>query len=119
MHIQRIAHRLTELLRDKKFMEAQKELYHENILSVEPDGHPAPRTNGKAQLLEKEILFLKGIQEWREFEISEPLIAKDYFSLRMYTNVILKNGQNVKIDEIVVYEVIDGKIIGEHYFYRR
>jgi hypothetical protein len=118
MTTQQIACRLVDLLRAKKFIEAQTELYHEDIWSREPKDHPYPLVRGKAGLIEKESRFLKAIHKWHEFEVSEPLVSKDYFSIRMYTHVELSSNHVVKIDEIILYGVEHNRIISERFFYR-
>ncbi|MEM7486088.1 MAG: SnoaL-like domain-containing protein [Bacteroidota bacterium] len=117
MSVSEIAHRLIALLREKKFIEAQIELYHEDIISIEPEKHPFPKTVGKNKLIEKERKFLQSIAEWHEFEVSEPLVAKNHFSLRMLTRISLMEGETLEIDEIILYEVEHNKIISEKYFY--
>ncbi len=118
MTTQQIACRLVDLLRAKKFIEAQTQLYHKDIWSREPKDHPFPLIKGKARLIEKERQFLKVIRTWYEFEVSEPLVSKDYFSIRMYTHVKLSDNRTVKIDEIIVYGVDNDKIISERFFYK-
>lgn len=117
MTLRQIAETMTDALREKKFIEAQTAFYHQDVFSLEPEGHPAPRTKGKTQLLRKERQFLDAVKEWHAFEVSEPLVSKNHFSLRMYSNMTLVDGQTLEIDEIIVYEVVDYKIISERYFY--
>jgi len=117
MSIQEIAVAMVNLLRRKKFIEAQTEFYHQNVFSMEPDGHQAPKTVGKKQLLEKERKFLKVVKEWHAYEVSEPLVSSNHFSLRMYSYITLIDGNSIELDEIIVYEVVDHKIVSEHYFY--
>ncbi|WP_282160791.1 SnoaL-like domain-containing protein [Ulvibacterium marinum] len=118
MTTQQIADRLVNLLRAKKFIEAQTELYHKDIWSREPQNHPFPLLKGKARLIEKERQFLKAIRTWHEFKVSEPLVSRDYFSIRMYTHVDLSTDRTIEIDEIIVYGVDNDKIISERFFYK-
>ncbi|MBL0684626.1 helix-turn-helix domain-containing protein [Aquimarina mytili] len=66
----------------------------------------------------EELPSLENIKQWHLFEVSEPLIAKDFFSIHMITDVLLKNGQKMYVDEIIVYEASGDKIIKEQFFYR-
>jgi 16S rRNA A1518/A1519 N6-dimethyltransferase RsmA/KsgA/DIM1 with predicted DNA glycosylase/AP lyase activity len=113
-NINEIAHRLVELLKEKKFLETHQELFDENVISQEPEEAKSRSVNGLESLLLKESNFLKNIN----FEVSEPIISKDYFSIRMFTEVVLLNDREVSIDEIIVYEVRNGKIVKEQFFYK-
>jgi hypothetical protein len=118
-NIHEIAHRLVELLKEKKFLETQQELFDEDIISQEPDAAPSRSVTGLAAVLLKESNFLKNIKQWKNFEVSEPIISKDFFSISMFTEVVLVNDRAVSIDEIIVYEVRDGKIVKEQFFYKQ
>ena len=118
MNTEAIAHRLVELVRDKQFLQAQEELFDPKATSDEPDTHPRPKTVGLANILKKEKGFLAQLEKWIQFEVSEPIISKDHFAVRMYTHATMKDGIAVAVDEIVVYEVSGGKIINEKYFYQ-
>lgn len=117
MTITQISSRLVELLRNKAFIQALKELYDENAISLEPGFHPYPKTQGLPALLKKEQLFLDSIHSWHDLQISEALISKSHFSIRMFSNLQLKSETKLEIDEIIVYQVKNGKIIQEMYFY--
>jgi hypothetical protein len=117
-NINEIAHRLVELLKEKKFLETQKELFDEDVVSQEPEEAKSRSVNGLESILLKENNFLKNIKQWKNFEVSEPIISKDFFSIRMFTEVVLLNDREVSIDEIIVYEVRHGKIVKEQFFYK-
>jgi 16S rRNA A1518/A1519 N6-dimethyltransferase RsmA/KsgA/DIM1 with predicted DNA glycosylase/AP lyase activity len=117
-NINEIAYRLVELLKEKKFLETQQELFDQDVISQEPEEAKSRSVNGLESVLLKESNFLKNIKLWRNFEVSEPIISKDFFSIRMFTEVVLMNDREVSIDEIIVYEVRDGKIVKEQFFYK-
>lgn len=117
MNINEIANRLVELLKEKKFIETQKELFDEHIVNQEPEEAQSRSVSGLESVLLKESNFLKNIKTWKNFEVSEPIISKDFFSIRMFTEVVLVNDREVSIDEIIVYEVRNGKIVKEQFFY--
>ncbi len=50
--------------------------------------------------------------------VSEPLVAADHFAIHMKMDISYKNGHRAVMDEIAVYEVNDGKIIFEQYFFK-
>lgn len=118
MTIEAISQRLVQLLKNKAFIEAQEELFDDQVLSQEPYFHPQPQTKGLTQLIEKEQQFLASIASWLSYEVSAPIIAKDHFSLRLYARLKLHTGQTIEIDEIIVYQVAGNKIISETFFYQ-
>ena len=50
-------------------------------------------------------------------ECSEPVIGGKFFSVSMMRDVTFKGKPHVKLEEIAVFEVQDGKIVTEQYFY--
>jgi ketosteroid isomerase-like protein len=48
---------------------------------------------------------------------SAPVVGGNHFSVAMGMDVTMKGAGRVKMDEIAVYEVKDGKIVKEQFFY--
>lgn len=119
MTIESISAQMVQLLRNQDFLKAQRTFFDEQVISQEPSFHPQPRTVGLSALMEKERQFLTAIQTWHEFEISEPLVSRDHFSIRMYSKVTLQTGRLLEIDEVIVYQIANGKIVRETYFYQQ
>ncbi len=113
-----IANQLVKLLREKRFLDAQEQLFAMHAVNQEPEMFKERSVNGLKAMIEKEKRFLSNIKKWTHFEVSEPLISNSHFSIRMFTEIILINNDKVSIDEIIVYEVANGKIIKEQFFYR-
>ncbi len=116
--IKTIAHQLVALLREKRFLEAQEQLFAIDAINQEPELYKERSVFGLKGMMVKEKRFLSNIKKWNHFEVSEPLISKNHFTIHMITDVLLKNEQNVRIDEIIIYEVDNNKIIKEQFFYR-
>ncbi len=108
-----ISERLIELCKEGKFLEAQYELYDENIVSIETDG---TKTTTAAKMHEKEKKFLEKVEKFRSIEFSQPLIAGNYFTLILKMEVDLKNVGYKMMEEICVYKVKGDKIIFEQFF---
>ncbi len=117
IEINEIANRLVELLRQKKFLDAQKQLFAMDAINLEPEMYKQRSVSGLEAMIIKEKRFLSNIKKWNHFTISEPLISANHFTIHMVTDVTLKNEEQVYIDEIIVYEVENGKIIKEQFFY--
>lgn len=115
--INAIAERLVELTRQKLFLEAQTELFSESAAGIEPDRSGRQSVKGLKAMQEKEQNFLNAIASWQQVEVSNPIIATSYFSVKMRVEAILKTGHKVAVNEIIVYEVANGKIVKEQFFY--
>jgi hypothetical protein len=120
MSTEAIAKRLVELCREGKYEEAQKELYSEDAVSIEPEGLP-PGMLGNAKglkaIFEKTHQFQAGIEEVHGGNVSDPVVAGNWFSCEMTLDVTMKERGRVVMTEICVYHVKDGKVDREQFFY--
>ncbi|MFM9839243.1 MAG: SnoaL-like domain-containing protein [Cyclobacteriaceae bacterium] len=112
-----IANRLVQLVREKKFIEAQQELFSTDAINQEPDKLKDRSVSGLDSILKKEMRFNASIKEWNSLEVSDPLVADDFFSIQLKMEIILRNDQKVALNEIGVYEVRNGKIISERFYF--
>lgn len=112
--VKQMAITLVQLCRDWKFPEAQATLFHEDAVNVEPDGRT---TTGLAAIMAKEQGFLDMIAERHLLEISDPIVADDYFAMQLLMDVTLTGVGRRLRNELCVYHVQDGKIIREQFFY--
>lgn len=108
-----IAHRLIELCTAGKFLEAQEELYHSDIVSIETDGAP---TLGAANMHTKEENFLARVARMNTIQYSEILVAGSYFSVVLTMEMELKEIGPFALKEVCVYQVKEGKIVFEQFF---
>ena len=117
MTVQEIAGELISLCRQLKFSEAQEKLYAQNIRSLEPEGTPNHDVRGMDNLKVKEEQF-NGMFEVHGLEVSEPLFSGNFFSVRMVLDATHKESkQRMSLDELAVFEVSDGKVVLEQFFY--
>ncbi len=117
MNTKEVANKLVEYCRNGQFEEAMKDLYGHNIVSVEPDGSPAPRIEGIDAVVQKGIQFMESVEEMHGMTLSDPLVADSFFSLVMTMDVTFKGAPRMTMEEICLYEVRDGKIVYEQFFY--
>lgn len=103
-----IANRLIKLCRNSEFIKAEEELYGSDIIHIEANGM---EFKGFENVLLKEKEFIENLKANPMVKISEPLIAGDYFTIRMYMEFNHKELGFKKVDEIIVYKVNNGKII--------
>jgi ketosteroid isomerase-like protein len=116
MDTQQIADRLVALCREGKNADAINELYGDNIVSCESMGDPREIT-GKAAVIEKNQDWFNSVEELHSTSVSEPLVAGDFFTVAMSFDVTFKKSGRMQMDEIALYEVKDGKIVMDHFFY--
>jgi hypothetical protein len=108
-----VAERLIVLCKAGEFVQAQQELYHSDIVRVEFDG---TRTTGAASMLEHEQRFLASLEKIHVISYSEPLIAGKYFTVVLKMEITMKQRGNITLEEVCVYEVVDGKVVFEQFF---
>ena len=114
---QNVANRLVELCSQGKFNEAQDELFHENATSAEPAHTTLPVAEGLAAIRERGKQFQDGIAENNGGYVNAPIVAGNHFAVAMGMDVTMKDGNRMKMDEVAVYKVADGRIVSEQFFY--
>jgi hypothetical protein len=120
MTTQEVANRFNELGQTGQYDKIQDELYAENAVSIEPEKAHAmgmPDAEGLDAIREKGKAFNAMVEEMHGGYSTEPVVAGNHFCLAMGMDVTFKGTGRMKMDEIAVYEVKDGKIVKEHFFY--
>lgn len=118
MTTQEVANKLITYMRAGQIMEAQADLYADDIVCIEPEGGMAAHiTKGKAAVAEKGKQFASMIEERHGGSCSEPVVGGRYFSISMTLDATMKGMGRQLLDEVCVYEVNDGKIVNEQFFY--
>jgi hypothetical protein len=120
MNTEAIAKRLVALCREGKYEEAQRELYANDAVSIEPEGLP-PGALGNAKgleaIYEKGRQFMASVEAVHGTEVSDPVFADNWFSISLRLDVTMKGRGRVDMREICVYRVQDGKVVLEQFFY--
>ena len=113
-----IANRLAELCTNGEFEGAQRELFAEDVVSIEPYSTPdfEQVTNGLDAIIEKGKKWNSMIEEYHEMKVSEPLVGTNSFALTMTMDVTMKEKGRMNMTELCVYNVKDGKIVSEQFF---
>jgi hypothetical protein len=118
MTTQEIANRLSELFKEGKWAEAQQELFSDDIESIEPPGSPGMKSvKGRDAIKKKGEDFNNMVEEMHGGWAGEPIVAGNFIAVAMGMDVTYKGMGRQKMDEIAVYEVKDGKIVKEQFFY--
>ncbi|MCB9285320.1 MAG: nuclear transport factor 2 family protein [Lewinellaceae bacterium] len=114
---QEIADRLVALCRQGDYETVYRDLFHPDALAIEPAHSQLPEARGVEAIREKGRQFNEGMQEMHGGYTSDPLVAGNYITLTMGMDVTMKDGNRMQMDEVVVYELQDGKIVKEQFFY--
>lgn len=120
MNTSQVARRLVELCRAGKFSQAQEELFAQDAASLEPPGAPSGplgSVKGMAAIREKGKAFDESCEKVHSITVSDPLVAGSFFSVTMGLDATFKGRGRSAMEEICVYEVRDGKVVLEQFFY--
>ena len=118
MTVKEIALRLTDLCRQGKYDVAQKELYSNDAESIEPvESQGLGSVKGLDAIIEKGHQFQSMIEAVHSSTVSDPIIAGNTFAVAAILDLTLKGVGRVPMEELAVYEVKDGKVIKEQFFY--
>jgi hypothetical protein len=118
MNTQQIAARLTELCRQGQFEAAQKELFADDAVSIEPRETPdfPKETRGLRAIIEKGHKFESMVESMHGVSASAPLVTGNAIALALTMDVTMKGRGRMKLEELCAYEVKDGKIVLEQFF---
>ncbi|MEZ0472416.1 SnoaL-like domain-containing protein [Luteimonas salinilitoris] len=120
MNTQQVAERLVALCREGKYEQAQEELYAEDAASIEMEGLPAGtagNVKGMDAIREKGRKWKENIVEIHGGSVSDPVVTGDWFSVAMGIDATYKDMGRMPMEEICVYQVRDGKVVREQFFY--
>jgi hypothetical protein len=117
MSAQDVANRLVLLCREGKNVDAINELYDDDIVSHEPEGSPMKEKVGKQAVLDATNQWYESVQELHGSFVSNPIVAGNFFACSMKVDATYKEHGRNTMEELCVFEVEDGKIVSEQFFY--
>ena len=118
MTTQEVANRFNELAQQGNWNQIQEELYADDAESIEPPhAQGLQSAKGRDALKQKAEQFGSSVEEMHGGYSSEPLVAGNHFAVGMGMDATMKGMGRVKMDEIAVYEVKNGKIVKEQFFF--
>ena len=112
-----VAKKLIRYCRDQKHRKAVAELYADHCTSREMPGSENEFVEGKAAIIEKNDKWFEMVKEFHECEVTDPLIAGAFFTCQMTVDVSFYGHKRMQLNEVCVYQVEDGKIVSEQFFY--
>ncbi len=118
MTTQEVAARFNELAQQEKWFEIQDELFAENVRSIDPVDSPyMGYAEGKIPVRKKGETFVEKIEAFHSAHTTEPVIGGDHFAVGREMDVTVRGFGRIQLNEIMLYEVKDGKIVSEQFFY--
>ncbi|HEX4163971.1 MAG TPA: nuclear transport factor 2 family protein [Bryobacteraceae bacterium] len=120
MTTQEVADKLVALCSQGKFEEATNTLYGPDIVSMEASAPPGGSRETKG------LDAVKGKGEWwaanhevHSTTVEGPIVAGAHFAVAFKLDVTFKpQSKRFHLEEIAVYQVSDGKIVYEEFFYK-
>lgn len=118
MSTQEVANRLSQLFKEQKWEQIQNELFSEDAESIEPPGSQGVQSvKGIDAIRKKGEDFSNMVEEMHGGYVGEPIVAGNYIAVAMGMDTTMKGMGRSQMDEIVLYEVKNGKIVKEQFFY--
>ena len=120
MSINEIANGLVDLCRQRKNMEAIDKYYSDAIVSIESMSAPGMPAEMKG------IEAIRGKNKWffdnneiNGEEVNGPFVGENQFAVEYKMDVTQKaSGKKVRMEEMALYTVENGKIVREHFYYK-
>ncbi len=115
---QQVAARFHELAQEEKWFEIQEELFSDDVRSIEPKGSPyMDDAEGKSAVRRKGEAFVARITAFHGASTTEPIIAGHHFAVGRCVDITVEGHGRIQMNQIMLYEVREGKIVLEQFFY--
>ena len=115
---QQIANGLTRLLREGKFQEVYENYFEpDTVRHIEPQSPHFPELIGVKAIKEKDAVMGGSIESVQSLTVGDPITSASHIAVAYQIVFTLKNGNAGALDEIIIYQVENGKIVLEQFFY--
>lgn len=115
---QEVAARFHELAQQEKWFDIQDELFSDDVKSIDPPGSPYfNNAEGKAAVRKKGEDFVTRVEAAHRRFTTAPIITGNHFAVGREVDITVKGHGRIQINEIMLYEVREGQIISEQFFY--
>jgi SnoaL-like domain len=113
-----VAARFHELAREEKWFEIQDEFFADNVRSVDPpNSRYMGYAEGKAAVRKKGEDFVSRIEAFHGASTTAPIVTGNHFVVGREMEVTVQPHGRIQLKEIMLYEVKDGQIVLEQFFY--
>jgi len=118
MTTQDVAARFHELAQQEKWFEIQDELFADDVRSIEPPtAKGLPNVEGKAAVRKKGEAILSQVEAVHSASTTAPVIGGNYFAVGRKLDMTVRGAGRTQMNELMMYEVKDGRIVLEQFFY--
>lgn len=118
MSTKEVANQFNEMAQKGQWNEIQESFFADNAVSIEPaHAQGLQSVEGIKAIQEKGKQFGEMVEEMHGGYSNEPIVTGNHFAVAMGMDVTFKGQGRMQMDEIAVYEVKDGKIVKEQFFY--
>jgi len=118
MTTQEVASLFNELAKQEKWFEIQDEFFADNVASIDPPGSPYfGYAKGTAPVRKKGEDFVKKITAVHSAATTAPIVSGNHFAVGRAIDITQQDFGRIQINQIMLYEVKDGQIISEQFFY--
>ena len=111
-----IADAFTALCAKGALVEAGQTFWSDDIVSCEPMPGDMAEIKGRAAVDAKGAWWYSN-HEIHDVKVEGPYVHGHQFLVRFTMDVTPKGGTRMKMDEMGLYSVLDGKIVEERFFY--
>ena len=119
MTTQEVADMLVTLCSKDQFEDALKTLYSPDIVSIEASAPPGSsrEAKGMAAVQAKGEWWVAN-HEIHSLSVGGPLVAGSHFAVTYKMDITFKpEAKRMMMEEVAVYQVADGKVVHEQFFY--
>ncbi len=113
MTTEEIVQQLVKYINAGQNVQAEEELYADNVLSVEQNGYSV---QGKEAVIAKTKGAFESFEAFHGGGVTTAFVGKDNFILEFKLDVTPKGGERMMMHEFGFYKLQDGKVV-EEYFY--
>ena len=118
MTTQAVAARFHELAQQEKWFEIQDELFADDVRSIEPaTANGLPDVQGKAAVRKKGEAIVSQVEAVHSASTSAPVIGGTFFAVGRSLDMTVRGVGRTQMNEVMMYEVKEGKIVLEQFFY--
>jgi hypothetical protein len=116
--VHEVATRFNELAQQEKWFEIQDQFFADNVKSVEPATSPyLKHAEGKAAVRKKAEDWVKRIEAVHKRYTTPPVVGGSHFAVGREVDITVQGFGRIQINQLMVYEVKEGKIVMEQFFY--
>lgn len=118
MTIQEVATHFNALAQQEKWFEIQEEFFSDDVKSIDPVNSPyLGYAEGKAAVRRKGEEFVAKIEGFHGAFTSEPLVSGNHIAVAREMDITVQGFGRIQIRQMMLYEVKNGQIISEQFFY--